>query len=160
MNTDKFVKLIPLTFFSIVAFGLNNLFQIPDWYDEIQQATWTLSFQQVDMAELSLYAVSGFAFWLIWKDRSLSDLKWTAFAYFSIVLFSSVWSLLFFGLASPLAAFLDMLVLTAALTITASQFFRYHRIAGYLLIPLIAGAFFFAVNNFQLYQTYLEITGA
>lgn len=160
MNTDKFVKLIPLIFFSVVAFGLNNIFQIPEWYDEIQQKTWTLSFQQVDIAEITLYAVSGFAFWLIWKDRSLSDITWTAFAYFSVVLFSSVWSLLFFGFASPLAAFIDMLALTAALVITASEFFRHHRTAGYLLIPLIAGALFFSVNNFQLYQTYLEIVGA
>ena len=160
MNTDKLVKLVPLTFLSIAAFGLNNLFQIPEWYDELQQQAWTLTFQQVDIAEIALYAISGFAFWLIWKERSLNEITWTAFAYFSIVLFSSVWSLLFFGLASPLAAFFDMIALTAAIAIAASQFFRYNRIAGYMLIPLIAGALFFAVNNFQLYQVYKDIINA
>lgn len=70
---------------------------------------------------------------------------------------SSVWSLLFFGLASPLAAFFDMIALTAATITAAIQFSRHSRTAGYLLIPLIAGALFFTVNNYHLHQVYKGI---
>ncbi len=157
MNADKLAKLVPITFLSIGAFGLNNLFQIPDWYDKLLQEAWTLSFTQVDIAEIALYAVSGLAFWLIWKDRSLSDITWTAFAYFSVILFASVWSLLFFGLQSPLAAFADMIALSAAIAIAMAQFFKFNRLSGFLMVPCLVGALFFAVNNYHLYQVYTEV---
>jgi translocator protein len=159
-NPSKLAKLLPLILLSVAAFGLNNLFQIPEWYDELQAKAWTLNFQQVDVAEVTLYALTSVAFWLIWKDRSLSEITWTAFAYFFVILFASVWSLLFFGMQSPLAAFIDMIAVTGAIVVAMLQFFKYDRTAGYIMLPCLVGALFFAVNNFHLYQVYLEVTSA
>ena len=118
---QRFVKLFPLLFLSIGAFGLNNMFPIPDWYDQLRQEVWTLSLQQVDYAEMALYLLSGLGFWLVWSDRRLGLVKWTAFSYLGILLFSSLWSLLFFGLQSPFYAFMNMAVLTAFVFLTTLQ---------------------------------------
>ena len=160
MNTPKYEKLFPVLLFSIGAFGLNNLFQIPDWYDEVQAKAWTFTFQQVDIAEIILYLTSSFAFWLVWKNRSLHEIFWPAFAYVGVMLFSSSWSLLFFGLQSPLAAFIDMIVVALSIGVAGVQFYRYHRAAGWLMAPCFAGAVVFAFNNYHIYQVYTQIMSA
>lgn len=159
MDTSKYEKLFPVLLLSIAAFGLNNLFQIPDWYEEVQANAWTLTFQQVDFAEIFLYTSVSFAFWLVWKKRSLHEIFWPAFAYVSVMLFSSSWSLLFFGLQSPLAAFIDMIFVAVAVGIAGLQFHRYHRAAGWLMLPCFVGAVLFAFNNYHVYQVYAQIIG-
>lgn len=154
----KLVKLILITLFSTAAFTFNNMFPIPGWYQPLTNEVWTLTFQQVNYAEVGLYVLSGFAFWMLWKDHRLGEIKWPALAYAGILILSSMWSLLFFGNEIPLLAFIDMLGLTLVTIFAAMRFYRYEKTAAYLLIPCILGAVFFAINNFQLYQGYIAIS--
>ncbi len=149
----QFVKLLLILLFSTWAYTLNNIFPVPDWFGRLQANVWTLSFEQVNLAELGLYILSGLAFWLLWRKRKLGQIKWSAMAYGGILIASSLWSLFFFGHQMPILAFIDMLLLTALTVLAFARFYRHDRRAAYLVAPCVAGALFFTLNNFMLYQT-------
>lgn len=157
---SKVIKLLLIAILSTAAYTFNNMFPIPDWYQPLTQEVWTLTFQQVNVAEIVLFSLSGMAFWLLWKDRSLGEVAWPAWSYAGILILSSLWSLFFFGHEIPLLAFLDMVALTGMAVLATLQFYKYNKTAAYLLIPCILGAVFFAVNNFMLYTGYMEVTQA
>jgi|GEM_PF-4629861 len=154
---SKIIKLLLIGLLSTAAYTFNNMFPIPEWYQPLTEEVWTLTFQQVNMAEVALFSLSGIAFWMLWKDRSLGEIAWPAWTYAGILILSSLWSLFFFGHEIPLLAFLDMLALTGMTFLAITQFYKYNKTAAYLLIPCIIGAVFFTINNFMLYSGYAEM---
>jgi tryptophan-rich sensory protein len=57
------------------------------------------------------------------------------------------WPLLFFGLKSPLLAFLDICLLWVAAAVTATQFWLVSRAAAWLFVPYLAWVTFAAALN-------------
>ena len=66
--------------------------------------------------------------------------------------FNAAWSWLFFGLHSPGAALIDILLLWIAIAATAIAFWRRSPVAGLLFLPYLAWVSFAAVLNFALWQ--------
>jgi tryptophan-rich sensory protein len=76
-----------------------------------------------------------FSIWLIWKTPT-SKSKTTAYLFFAAqTLLNAIWPSLFFGLRSPLLAFIDILFLTCFIIGTILAFYKINRVAAYLLIP-------------------------
>ena len=61
-----------------------------------------------------------------------------------------LWSVLFFGLHQPLIAFIEIIILLAAIIATAIKFYHISRTAAYLLLPYILWVSFAAVLNFAI----------
>ncbi|MGH2638979.1 MAG: TspO/MBR family protein, partial [Rhabdochlamydiaceae bacterium] len=61
-----------------------------------------------------------------------------------------LWSVVFFGLHSPFVAFTVILLLWAAIFITARLFLNISRAAAYLLIPYLLWVSFAAVLNLAI----------
>jgi tryptophan-rich sensory protein len=64
---------------------------------------------------------------------------------------NTLWSLLFFGLKSPYYAFLEILILWAAILLTIMQFRKVSKSASFLLIPYILWVSFAALLNYQIW---------
>ena len=106
----------------------------PDW---IFAPVWT-----------ALYVAMGLSFYIIWiKVGTLRKLRIPAAFFGAQLLLNSLWSVIFFGFKLPLLAFIEILVLWAAIIYTIKIFYSISRAAGNLLVPYILWVSFAAVLN-------------
>ena len=68
------------------------------------------------------------------------------------VVLNSLWSILFFGLRSPGAAFIELIVLWMAILATTVAFWRRSKPAGGLLVPYLAWVSFAGLLNFAIWR--------
>jgi len=109
------------------------VFNPPNW---IFGPVWTL-----------LYALMGMSLYLVWTSR-LKQVKTKAFVAFGIQLVLNIlWSMAFFGLHSPIGGLIIILGLTVAIVLTMRFFWRFSRMAVYLLIPYLLWVCFATTLN-------------
>ncbi len=91
----------------------------------------------------ALYAMIGISLALLIKQRATNALYW-----FGAQLFLNfLWTPAFFGIDSPLVAFIIILALLATLVVTMFKAWNYSRIAVYLLVPYVLWVAFATVLN-------------
>lgn len=101
----------------------------------------------------ALYTLMGVAAWLVWRKGWVTPGVRAALGVFAVQLvLNGLWSYLFFGLRSPFAAFVELVILWAAIALTVILFFRVSGAAGWLLIPYIAWVSFAGVLNFSIWR--------
>jgi len=97
-----------------------------------------------------LYLLMGISLYLVWSKKELAGAK-TALIFFAIqLLLNTLWSIIFFGLRLPLAAFLEILVLWLFILLTILKFFPLSKVAAYLLIPYLFWVSFASLLNFYI----------
>ncbi|MEO0165173.1 MAG: TspO/MBR family protein [candidate division WOR-3 bacterium] len=95
-----------------------------------------------------LFILMGIAFYLVWnKGLSLTPVKTAIIIFLIQLVLNVVWSFLFFGLRSPLYAFIEIIILWIAILLTIIYFFKVSYVAGYLLIPYILWVSFASILN-------------
>ena len=105
----------------------------------------------------TLYLLMGIAAFLVWRKgragRGTTNHETRrALSLFMLQLFlNSLWSIIFFGLHSPGWAFLEILLLAAAIIWTMVAFSKISRTATYLLVPYIAWVTFAAYLNLAIW---------
>ncbi|CAN5573085.1 tryptophan-rich sensory protein [soil metagenome] len=137
------------------AAGLGSLVTTPrinGWYAELDKPffnppswifgpVWTVLFLAM--------AVTG---WLVWRQRGFSGAR-VALTLFGIQLVLNVlWSTLFFGLKSPGAALIEIVVLWTAILATLLTFRRTSRTAAGLLVPYLAWVAFATLLNLEIWR--------
>jgi tryptophan-rich sensory protein len=68
------------------------------------------------------------------------------------LLLNVLWSLLFFGLHNPGGAFVDILLLWAAIAATTVAFWRRSPLAGAIFAPYLMWVSFAAALNFAIWR--------
>lgn len=97
-----------------------------------------------------LFALMGIALYLVWQAKK-GKKKAEALKIFWLQLGLNIaWSVLFFGLHSPLWAFIDILGLWLAIFVSIKKFMRLSPNAAYLLTPYLAWVSFAALLNFAI----------
>lgn len=126
---------------------------IPTWYANINKPSFRPPNWVFAPIWATLFLLMGIALFLIWrKGLTRKDVK-TAFAFFIFhLVLNTLWSILFFGLKSPFAAFIEIIFLWAAILTSIILFFRISKIAAYLLIPYILWVSFASVLNFAIWR--------
>ena len=101
----------------------------------------------------TLFVLMGISAFLIWKKGlERKDVK-IALGIFIIQLgLNTLWSIIFFGLHSPGAAFLELIVLWLAILITIISFAKISRPAAWFLIPYILWVSFAGYLNYSISQ--------
>jgi benzodiazapine receptor len=112
-------------------------FNPPNW---IFAPVWTI-----------LFLLMGISLYLIWR-RGLEDkkAKIAVFIFAIQLILNVLWSFLFFGLQSPLYAFVEIIILWLAILITIINFSKISKLAAYLLLPYILWVSFASVLNFSI----------
>ena len=115
--------------------GLNKpVFSPPNW---IFGPVWTL-----------LYVLMGVSLYIAWQK----ELSRKSAVLFSAQLFLNLmWSVIFFGMKSPLYAFFEIILLWAAILLTILDFRKVSKNAALLLIPYIVWVSFAAILNFYIW---------
>lgn len=119
--------------------GLNKPpFNPPNW---IFGPVWTI-----------LYILMGISAYLIYEKGLKNKRVRSALIIFGVqLLLNSLWSIIFFGWHLLLLAFLELVLLWAAIILSIISFNRISRTAAYLLIPYILWVSFAAVLNLSIW---------
>lgn len=109
-------------------------FQPPNW---LFGPVWT-----------ALYLAMAIALFLVWRQGwSLPRVR-TGLILFGVqLLLNSLWSVLFFGLRSPLTALIEIFLLWVTILLTMIVFFELSTIAGILLVPYLLWTSFATILN-------------
>jgi benzodiazapine receptor len=119
---------------------------IPTWYKGLVKPAFNPPDWLFGPAWTLLYLLMAVAAWLVWKQGIGAAGVRLALAVFLVqLILNALWSVLFFGLRSPLAGMVDIIVLWLAILATIILFFRVSVPAGVLLLPYIAWVSFAAV---------------
>lgn len=151
----SFLRLIVSLIICQLAGFIGSLFTtpaIPEWYASLQKPSFTPPNWLFSPVWIFLYLLMGVTLYLLWQTASKKGAK-LALLLFSIQLvLNMLWSVIFFGLKSPMVAFIEILVLWVAIILTMTKSLKVARVAGYLLLPYIIWVSFAAVLNFFLWK--------
>jgi len=100
-----------------------------------------------------LYFLMGAASYLVFTSEQASsqEIRQALSSYALQLFFNFFWSIIFFNLMTYLFAFIWLCVLLFLIVLTALQFFRIHKTAGYLLVPYIIWVTFAGYLNLSIY---------
>jgi tryptophan-rich sensory protein len=96
-----------------------------------------------------LYFMMGVSLYIVGQKKGKNDLHKKGQTYFFIqLLLNAVWSIVFFGLQSPLLALFIILALWISILMSIKYFYTISKTAGLLLVPYLAWVSFASLLNF------------
>jgi len=134
-----------------VAGFIGSLFttpSIPFWYATIKKPLFTPPNWVFAPVWISLFVLMGLSLYLVWNAGVRRKDVQMALTVFGIQLVCNIlWSALFFGLHSPMYAFIEIVLLWIFILLTILRFYPISRTAAYLLVPYICWVSFAGFLN-------------
>jgi tryptophan-rich sensory protein len=95
----------------------------------------------------------GISLYLVWQKGIADPHVKIALLIFAVQLVLNImWSILFFGMQSPMLALIEIVLLWVFILLTITHFYPISRTAAYLLIPYILWVSFAAILNFSIFM--------
>lgn len=117
---------------------------IPNWYATLNKPVFSPQNWIFGPVWTLLYAMMGVAVYLAGKDKQAVKLfKWQLGANFA-------WSLVFFGLRSPILGLVNILVLLWLIWKTTRRFYKVSKLGAYLMIPYLVWVAFATLLNLSI----------
>ena len=99
-----------------------------------------------------LFLLMGISLFLVWsKGFDNPQVKIALLIFAAQLILNVLWSTLFFGLKSPLFAFVEIVILWIFILLTIINFYSISKPASYLLIPYLLWVTFASVLNFAIF---------
>tara|TARA_R110002110_G_scaffold66876_3_gene182769 strand:+ start:6610 stop:7137 length:528 start_codon:yes stop_codon:yes gene_type:complete len=113
------------------------------WYASLVKPALTPAPWVFPIVWNSLYFLMAISAWLVWRAAGNFDRAGPALCLFGIQLSLNLsWSIVFFGLQSPILSLINILALDLAVAGTIFAFLKTSRLAGTLLVPYLGWALF------------------
>ncbi len=151
-------QLAMLLFFLGICFGTAAvgaaLTAVPvrDWYQTLRKPAWTPPDWVFGPVWTLLYLMMALAAWLVWRRTGWSRGR-TALGLFAVQLsLNAVWSPLFFRLQNPGIAFVDIILLWAAIAATLWSFRRISALAASLFFPYLMWVSYATALNWAIWR--------
>lgn len=126
---------------------------IPTWYAGLEKPAFSPPNWVFGPVWTTLYFLMGVAAYLVWSEgmgrKGAEKALWIFGAQLVV---NALWSIVFFGMRSPMIAFFVIIVLWALIIETIREFYRISRWAGIALVPYILWVSFAAVLNFSIWM--------
>jgi tryptophan-rich sensory protein len=135
-----------------VLSGLATARGVSEWYPGLAKPAFTPPDWLFGPAWTVLYLLMGLAAWLVWRRRDEARVGVPLLLFTAQLLLNGLWSVLFFGLRSPGAAAVEILVLWVAIGVTIRAFHRVSVPAAVLLAPYWAWVTFAAILNLTIWM--------
>lgn len=152
--------LISIIGVQIVAF-LGSLFtmsSVSTWYATLPKPSFNPPSWVFGPVWTILFLMMAVAAYLIWKKGwKHREVRVALYVFIGQLALNLLWSVLFFGLHSPLAALYEIIILWLAILLTILVFYKISKPAAYLLIPYILWVTFAAVLNFAIWNISFRI---
>jgi benzodiazapine receptor len=122
---------------------------IPTWYATLEKPSFTPPNGLFSPVWITLFSLMGISVFLICRTGLAESKVRVALGLFGVqLIFNVLWSVLFFGLRSPLAGLIDIAVLWVTIALTIFYFFKISKASGVLLLPYLVWVSFAMVLNF------------
>ena len=124
---------------------------IPTWYAALQKPAFTPPNWLFAPAWITLYLLMGIAAFLVWRVGLGNRRVRTALVIFLVQLaLNSLWSVVFFGMQSPLYGVIVIAILWLMILLTILKFSRIAAAAAWLLMPYILWVSFASALNISI----------
>lgn len=139
--------------FSAAALGsVATAPSIPSWYATLVKPSWNPPNWLFGPVWTVLYIFMSVAAWLVWRQGGLRQARGPLALFAVQLVLNAAWSWLFFGFHMPGVAFLEILVLLAAIGATTVAFWPRSKAAGILMLPYLSWVAFASVLNFAIWR--------
>ena len=156
MTTTSLIRLIASIVLCQMAGVIGAIFTtpaIPTWYAALKKPPFTPPGWIFSPVWITLYLLMGVSAFVVWSKGWGDSRVRIALSLFVVQLvLNALWSLMFFGLRSPSAGFINIVVLWIFILLTMLYFFKVSTTAGALLVPYVLWASFAAVLNFSIWR--------
>jgi translocator protein len=122
------------------------------WYPQLVKPAGTPPSWVFGPVWTTLYVFMGTAAWLVWRQHEVQSVRMALVLFFTQLALNLAWSLIFFGLRRPGIALVEILVLLAAIVLTAFAFRPISRAAFWLMTPYIAWVTYATYLNLGLWR--------
>lgn len=122
---------------------------IPTWYTTLNKPYFNPPSWLFGPVWIILYLLMGISLYIILESKTKS--KYPIYIFGTQLILNTFWSIIFFGLKSPLFAFIEIIILWFTILLTIISFNKISKKASYLLIPYILWVTFAAILNFSIY---------
>ena len=149
------IKAIFAILLCLSAGGIGSAFTtpaIPGWYATIVKPSFSPPDWVFAPAWTVLYILMGLAAALVWSKGLQNPQVRTALVVFLVqLILNMIWSVLFFGLRSPLYGLVDIVFLWIMILVTIAQFSKVSTPAALLMIPYILWVTFASGLNLGIF---------
>jgi translocator protein len=125
---------------------------IPTWYVTLNKPVFNPPNWIFAPVWIFLYVLMGISFYLIWIKSDVPNFGFLLSVFIFQLVLNAFWTIIFFGLKSPLYAFVEIIILWISILFCIISFYRVSKTASVLLIPYILWASFAAVLNFAIWK--------
>jgi benzodiazapine receptor len=139
--------------FAVAALGgVATAANIPGWYAGLAKPSWTPPDWVFGPVWSVLYLSMAVAAWLVWRRDGLAGASVPMTLFGVQLALNAAWTWLFFGLHSPAAALVDIVLLWGAIAATTVTFWQRSAAAGILFVPYLTWVGFASVLNFAIWR--------
>ncbi|MBN2202722.1 MAG: tryptophan-rich sensory protein [Candidatus Aenigmarchaeota archaeon] len=133
---NKWIKLFMFIFLCQMAGIIGSVFttsSITTWYATLEKPWFTPPNFVFGPVWITLYTLMGISLYLVWDKKDKLSIS-----FFSAqLLINTLWSILFFGLKSPLYGLISIIPMWILILLTIVKFYMIDKRAGVILIPYI-----------------------
>jgi benzodiazapine receptor len=155
MGVRDVIKLVVSIVACQCAGAIGSIFTtpaIPTWYAALEKPFFNPPNWLFAPAWITLYLLMGIAAFLVWrKGLGQRGVKAALVVFLVQLVLNALWSVVFFGLKSPLWGVVVILALWVAILLTILRFFKLSTAAGALLLPYILWVSFASVLNVSIW---------
>ncbi|MFH1712887.1 MAG: TspO/MBR family protein [Candidatus Jacksonbacteria bacterium] len=152
-NTFKLIITIVVSELAGIVGSIFTAPSIPAWYETLAKPALNPPAWIFGPVWTTLYALMGVAAFLVWHHGFERKKVRTALAIFGgQLVLNTLWSIIFFGLHGPGAAFIEIIVLWLAILWTIFAFYKISRPAAYLLLPYLLWISFASYLNYSIWM--------
>ncbi len=154
MKISDVLKLIGAILICQLAGVIGSLFTyraIPIWYASLVKPAFNPPNWIFGPVWLTLYTLMGISAFIVlshgWERK---EVKTALYIFGGQLVLNSLWSIIFFGLRSPLYAFVEILLLLVLIVLTIYYFYKISKLSGLLLLPYLLWVSFAALLNLSI----------
>jgi translocator protein len=136
---------------AFVPAAIGAAFPAPDYYARLDKPPWAPPAWLFCPVWTVLYALIGVAAWLV-DRRGGAGTRPPLVLWGAQLALNAAYTPIFFGLRSPGAALVEIVVLWVAVAATVLAFAARRTVAGALLLPYLAWVTFAALLNFEIWR--------
>jgi tryptophan-rich sensory protein len=143
VNWKKLILAIILCQFTGVIGSIATMPSIPTWYASLIKPSFNPPSWVFGPVWTILFTMMGISLYLIWqKGINKKEVKEAVKFFYLQLVFNCFWSIIFFGLHNPFAAFIEIIILLVLVAFVIFKFYKINKNAAFLLIPyLLWGSF-------------------
>jgi len=139
---------------SLSAGGIGSFFtasSISTWYSTLNKPFFNPPNWIFAPVWTTLYILMGVSLYLVLVAKTKKDKRVPITIFATQLVLNTLWSIIFFGLKSPLIALIEIIFLWITILFTIKQFNQISPISSYLLYPYLAWVSFASLLNLAIF---------